>query len=338
MTLFPDTTRIMRHARAAAFAIATMFLVLGLYDLARAQGFKPQKPVEFLVHTGPGGGNDVLARAVAGMLEKEKLLPVRSVVVNRTGGGGAIAMAHMMERKGDTHLIGFFTALWIGAPLTSKESRVQFRELTPIAGLIRDPAVIVVKADAPYKTLSDFIDAAKKSPGQLRQAGGSIESRDNLTRLLLQKLTGASWTFIPFPGGGERISALLGGHAQLYVADAGEIREYTRTGTARVIVQMVDKRLPSLPNVPTLKESGFDIPMVTSVRGVVGPPGIPKEVVEYWENVFERLSKTQMWQRYLEDNQVEDGFEKSAQIAKTAEELLAQRRVIYKEAGIVMYR
>ena len=310
----------------------------GICSLAAAQGFKPTKPVEFLVHTGPGGGSDVLARAVSGIIEKEKLLPVRTIVVNKTGGQGAVASAYLVERKGDTHLLGFFTALWIGAPLTSKETRVQFKELTPIACLVSDPAVIVVKADSPFKTLGEFIEAAKKSPGQLRQAGGSIESRDNLTRLVLQKMTGANWAYIPFPGGGERVSALLGGHAQLYVADVGEVREYMRNGSMRVIAQLPEKRLSSLPDVPTMKEAGFPIPEIRSIRGVVGPPGISKDVVEYWENVFERLSKTDSWRRYLADNQTEDAFAKSAQLAKEAEEFIAQRRVIYKEAGIPMYR
>ena len=312
--------------------------VMSFCGIAAAQGFKPTKPVEFLVHTGPGGGNDVLARAVAGIIDKEKLLPVRTIVVNKTGGGGAVATAHMVERKGDTHLVGFFTALWIGAPLTSKEARVQFKELTPIAGLVSDPAVIVVKADSPYKTLGEFIDAAKKTPGQLRQAGGSMESRDNLTRLVLQKLTGTTWSYIPFPGGGERVAALLGGHAQLYVADVGEIREYMRNGSMRVIAQLPEKRLASLPNVPTLREAGYNIPEIRSIRGVVGPPGIGKDVVEYWENVFERLAKTESWKRYLADNQTEDAYMKSEQLAKEAEDFIAQRRVIYKEAGITMYR
>ena len=311
---------------------------IGMCGLAAAQGYKPTKPVEFLVHTGPGGGNDVLARAVSGIIEKEKLLPVRTIVVNKPGGGGAVATAHMMERKGDTHLVGFFTALWISAPLSSKEARVQFKELTPIASLVSDPAVIVVKADSPYKTLSEFIEAAKKTPGQLRQAGGSIESRDNLTRLVLQKLTGASWSYIPFPAGGERVAALLGGHAQLYVADVGEVREYMRNGSMRVIAQLPEKRLASLPDVPTLSEAGYKIPEIKSIRGAVGPPGIGKDVVEYWENIFERLSKSDAWRKYLADNNTENAFAKSAQLAVDAEEFIAQRRIIYKEAGIPMYR
>ena len=303
-----------------------------------AQGYKPTRPVEFVVHGGPGSGVDVTARFVNGVLEKEKLLPVRTLVVNKPGGGGAVAAAFLAEKKGDVHTIAFFTSLWVAGSLTSKEARVQFHELTPIARLILDPAVIVVKADSPYKSLSDFIAAASKAPGQLRQAGGSIESRDNLIRLLLQRLTGVSWTYIPFPGGGERVAAVLGGHANIYFTDAQEVREYLRNGSMRPIAQMGDRRMPEHPGVPTVQEAGYGIPIVRSMRGVVAPPGIPGDAAEYWENVFERMVKTETWRKYLADNQVEDGFQKGADLARSAQEFIAQRREIFREAGIPMYR
>jgi putative tricarboxylic transport membrane protein len=305
---------------------------------AAAQGYKPTRPVEIVTHTGPGGGGDVAARFVASALEKEKLLPVRMQVVNKPGGNGAAASAYVMERKGDTHTLAYFTSLWIGGPLVSKEARTQFQDLTPVARLIIDPAVIAVKTDAPYKTVSDFIEAAKKAPGKLKQAGGSIDARDNLYRQLLQRATGASWTYIPFPGGGERIAAIMGGHAEVYIPDMGEVREYLRNGSMRLLAQMADRRMASYPNVPLLTEAGYNIPVVRSMRGIVAPPGVPREVVEYWEGVFERLTKTETWHKYLEENQIEDGFQKSAQLAQSANEFIAQRREIFKEAGIQTYR
>lgn len=319
------------HVVAAAGAI----LIMGA---ATAQGFKPTRTIDFVVHTGPGGGGDTHARALNGIFEKEKLLPVRANVVNKPGGGSALATAYMAEKKGDTHTIGLYTALWLAAPLSSKEVRVQFHEMTPIARLALDPAIIVVKEDAPYKTITDFIEAAKKAPGQLKQAGGSIESRDNLNRLLLQRATGANWVYIPFPGGGERIANVLGGHAQLYIADAPEVREHVRKGSLRVIVQLTEKRLPQFPNVPTIKEAGIDMPIIGSVRGIVGPPGIPREVVEFWEGVFDRMVKTASWKQYISDNQLEEGYLKGAAHAKASEEFINQRREIYKLAGITTYR
>jgi putative tricarboxylic transport membrane protein len=303
-----------------------------------AQGYKPSKPVELVTHTGPGGGGDVAARFVAAALEKEKLIPVRVQVVNKPGGSGAVASSYMVERKGDTHTLAYFTSLWIGGPLTSKEARTQFHDLTPVVRLIIDPAVIAVKADSPYKTVADFIEAAKKTPGKLKQAGGSIDARDNLYRLLLQRSTGASWTYIPFPAGGERIAAVMGGHADVYIPDMGEVREYLRNGAMRPLAQMADKRMATYPDVPLLREAGFDVPVVGSMRGIVAPPDVPREVVEYWEGVFEKLTKTATWRKYLEDNQIEDGYQKSAGLAKSANAFIAQRREIFKLAGIQTYR
>ena len=132
---------------------------------ASALAFKPTRTIEVVVHTGPGGGSDLLARAVAGMIEKEKLLPVRMQVVNKTGGGGAVAAAYLAEKAGDENTIGFFTGVWLTGPLTSPEYKITLRDLTPVARLVLEPALIAVKADAPFKTMADFINAAKQSPG-----------------------------------------------------------------------------------------------------------------------------------------------------------------------------
>src|SRR4029077_14079999 len=124
------------------------------------------------------------------------------------------------------------------------------------------------------------------------QWGGSSRSRDNVVRQLLQKQTGAQWAFISFPGGGERIAALLGGHVNMMVIEPQEAGEHIRAGTMRVLAQVNERRLPSFANVPTLKEAGFDVPVVPQVRGVVAPPGIPQQNVVYWENLFRKLTQT----------------------------------------------
>src|SRR6185503_10005227 len=154
-------------------AILSAALVVAAVSLpAHAQGFKPSKPIEFVTHTGPGGGGDVLARAIATAMEKEKLLPVRMQVNNKTGGGGATAMAYLMEKKGDTHTIAVYTGLWFTNPIMREEAKVRMKDLTPVVRLVLEPAMIVVKNDAPYKTLKDFIDAAKQKPGELKQSAG----------------------------------------------------------------------------------------------------------------------------------------------------------------------
>jgi putative tricarboxylic transport membrane protein len=305
---------------------------------AQAQAFTPTRPVEVVVHTGPGGGSDLLARAAVLMIEKEKLSPVRMQVVNKPGGGSTLAAAYLFEKKGEPHTIGFFTGVWLTSPITTAEAKVTLRDLTPVARLVLEPAVIAVKADAPYKTLGDFVAGAKKSPGQLKQSGGSVTSRDNVVRQLLQKASGARWAFISFPGGGERIAALLGGHVNIMVIEPSEAGEHIRAGSMRLLAQVSEKRLAAFPDVPTLKEAGFDVPSVPQVRGVVAPPGIPAENVAYWEGVFRKLTQTASWRKYLEDNQFEDGYQNAADLAKFYDEFTGQMRGILQEAGIKIVR
>ena len=305
---------------------------------APAYAFKPTRPIEVVVHTGPGGGSDLLARAVATMIEKERLLPVRMQVVNKTGGGSALAAAYLAERAGEPHTIGFFTGVWLTSPLTSAEARVTLRDLTPIARLVLEPALIAVKADSPYRTLGDFIAAAKEHPGQLKQSGGSVTSRDNVVRQLLQKATAARWAFISFPGGGERIAALLGGHVNMMVIEAAEAGEHIRAGNMRVLAQVSEKRLAAFPDVPTLKEAGFDVPAVPQVRGVVAPPGIPAENVAYWEDLFRRLTRTASWRKFLAENQFEDGYQNAADLAKFYDAFTDRMRAILQEAGVKTVR
>jgi len=315
-----------------------LLIALTLAGSAFAQGFKPTRTVEVVVHTGPGGGSDLLARSVATMIEKEKLLPVRMQVVNKAGGGGAVAPAYLAEKAGDQHTLGFFTGVWLTNPITTSSAKVTLKDLTPIARLVLEPALIAVKADAPFKTLADFTNAAKEKPGQLKQSGGSVTSRDNVVRQLLQRSSGARWAFISFPGGGERIAALLGGHVNMMVIEPAEAGEHIRAGNMRVLAQVSDRRLSAFPNVPTLKEAGFDVPAVPQVRGVVAPPGIPAANVAYWEDVFRKLTRTDSWKKYLDDNQFEDGYQNAAELAKFYDDFTGTMRGILQEAGVKIVR
>lgn len=322
--------------KAISFMVALMLAALA--SPVAAQGFKPGKPVEFVTHTGPGGGGDVLARAIAAAMEKEKLMPVRMQVVNKTGGGGHTAMSYLVEKKGDTHTIAVFTGLWFTNPIMRAEANITLKDLTPVVRLVLEPAMIVVKSDSPYKTLKDFIDAARQSPGQLKQSAGSLGSRDWVVRQLLMKNTGANWAFISFPGGGERIAALLGGHVNMMVIEPQEAGEHIRAGNMRVIAQIADKRLPPFSDVPTVQEAGFDVPNVPQVRGIVGPPGMPVEVVAYWEDLFARFVKTPSWRKYLEDQLFEDGFQRSAELSKFIDQYSETTRGILRDGGVKVVR
>lgn len=324
--------------KLAAIVRTALVLPAFIAGSAAAQGFTPARPLDLVVHNAPGGGADLLARFISIALEKEKLIPVRSQVINRTGGGGTTAMAYVIEKRGDAHTLALFTAAWIITPMLAEEVKVSMFEMTPVARLVLESALIVVKADSPFRTLDDFIEAAKKEPGKMRQAGGSVQTRGNFVRQMLQKATGAQWTYISFPGGGERVSALLGGHMQLLVAEPQEVSEYLRRGQLRPLAQVAGKRLPAFPEVPTVREAGYNIRSDPTMRGVVAPPGMPKEAQAYWEDLFARFAKSAAWRKYIEDNQFEDGFLRGEDMLKSAREFGEQARGMLRDAGLKVYR
>jgi putative tricarboxylic transport membrane protein len=318
-------------------ALALLVLASAVAGFASAQ-WKPTKPVEVIVHTGPGGGSDVLARAITTMMEREKLVPVRMQVVNKPGGNGAVAAAALSEKKDDPHTIGLITSVWIANALTTSEAKVTVHDLKPIAQLLLEPAVFAVRADSPYKSLKDFVEASKAKPGTLKQSGGSVTSRDNIIRQSLQHATGAKWAFVSFPGGGERLAALLGGHVDIMVIEPQEAGEQVRAGKLRVLAQLSEKRLPGYPDAPTLREAGYDVTSTPQIRAVVAPPGMPADAAAYWEDRFSKLRETASWKKYVLDNQLEESFLPGSELKKSMVEIERQLRDQFTQAGVKVVR
>jgi putative tricarboxylic transport membrane protein len=323
--------------RTSLFAATAAVLVSAAFGPVFAD-WKPTQPIELVVHGGPGSGNDVMARQIVTIMEQEKLLPVRMQVANKTGGGSTTASAYMASKKGDPNTIAIFTVVWVVDPLTQEAAKVILTDLTPITRLVTEPALAVVRADSPFKTMADFLKAAKDKPGTLKQSGGSITSRDNIVRQLLMKQTGAQWSFISFAGGGERVAALLGGHVDLMIMDPSEAGEQVKAGKLRVIAQIGDERLQEFKDVATLTEQGFKIPDVPQTRGIVGPPDMPADAVAYYSGVFEKLRTTAGWKKFLADSQLNNVDEKPDATRKFLGEYADQLRGILKEAGAKVVR
>ena len=303
-----------------------------------AQAFEPTRTIEVVVHSAPGGGSDLFGRAIADMMQKENFLPRPMQVVNKTGGSGAVAMAYLAGKKGETHTIGLFTSAVIVASITQKEAQYTIQDLTPVVHLILEPSVAAVRADSPYKTMKDFVEAAKQKPGQLKQPGGVVTSIDNMFRLLIQKATGAQWAYINLATGSERVVNLLGGHMDLMLDNPDKVTEYVRAGKMRVIAALTEKRLTAFPDVPTIKEQGIPIAILTQSRGVIAPPATPLDIASYWENVFARLIKTTTWKKYVEENLQETHFLTSKELGGFLGEQTDLLRNVLKEAGVKVIR
>jgi putative tricarboxylic transport membrane protein len=195
-----------------------------------------------------------------------------------------------------------------------------------------------VRAESPYKTLKDWIADAKAKPGTMKQSGGSPLARDALVQQLLMQNTGAKWSYITFPSGGERIAALLGGHVDLLIVEPSEASELLRAGKLRALAQISEKRLPGFEQIPTLKEAGFDIVDVPQARGIIGPPDMPPEAVKYFEDLMLRVTKTASWDKYLKDTNVEGAYLNAKDNAAFLKEYETQLRKILQGFGVKTVR
>lgn len=318
-----------RHLLAAGGTLA----IAGLARPARA-AWTPSRPIQIVAHNGPGSGPDVFARALIAAIEQDRIFAGRIQVANRVGGGGATAMNYMVERRGDPHVIGVWTSLWLSLPLVQAEARALVTDMTPIARVAIEPAVMIVRGDSPHRTVADFIAAARERPGQVRQSGGSPTARDALVRHLLMERAGARWAFISFPSGGERMAALLGGHVDMMIAEPAEIREQVRAGRLRILATVTASRLSILPDVPTLAEAGFPIADVIQARGILAPPGIPAEATEFYSDMFRRMSEGPAWEKYVADNALEAAFLSPAETGAFFREYQVQLRGILLAGGV----
>lgn len=318
--------------------LGALFGIVAAASAATAQQFTPSKQVDIVVHTGAGGGNDAFIRAVLIALKKDNLAIPNFVVLNKTGGGSTSAMAYLREKAGDSHTIAVYSSVWVTDGLVQEAAPLTVDKLAPISALVLEPAVVVVRAESPYKTLKDFIDAAKANPGKLKQSGGSITARDAVIRHVLMDNTKADWSYISFPSGGERIASVLGGHVDMMMIEPSEAGELIRSGKLRAIAQIADQKIEGFPDVPTLKEAGYAIPNVPQSRGILGPPDMPAAAVAYYADLFKRAAASPSYKEYLKSTQLENAYLGPAETGKFLATYQDQLRTILKGAGVKVVR
>ena len=322
--------------RIVSLGTVVFLAQVAILPLVEAHAFTPSRPIELVVHSAPGGGSDVFARALVEILQNEKLLTQPVEIVNRVAGAGLEAMEYLVAKKGADHTIAIFTNTWVATPLTAKNAKVSVKDLTPVVRLVLEPTIAVVRADAPYKTMRELADAAAREPGKIRQAGGSVTAIESLTGLLLQEATKTKWTFIPTPAVKDRIAGLLAGTVDVVIPQPQDVNEHIGAGRLRAIVALTENRLSALPNLTTIKEQGIDVPIIANARGLMAPPGVAADVVAYWEDLFERLSRTAGWRKYLRENQVEDVFLKGREMGPFFDQQIALMRTVLRAAAVAV--
>jgi len=292
--------------------LASLIVALSLTLAAPSESATyPARPLELVAPANPGGGWDALARTMNRALEIEKLYPQPMSVLNKPGGGGAVGLAYIFQKKGDDYELVVFSPPLIINTL-NKTFTQNYKELTPLAELITDYQIFIVKADSPYKTLKDLLDALKKNPGAVKFAGGSSPgSMDHLAFCKVAQLAGINpkeLSYVAFSGGGEAITTLLGGNVAFVSSGIGESLAQLQAGTVRALAVTSPERLSGpMKDVPTLKEAGINTTYEVW-RGVFGVPGMSKEAQAWWAKTLKTMVGTKTWKESLEKLQWLDAY------------------------------
>jgi putative tricarboxylic transport membrane protein len=290
----------MKTLRQIPLSLAVL-VAIAFQGVGQAAAAFPEKPIEVTVPFAAGGGSDIMARTIAAIMEQEKILPQPLVVVNRAGASGVLGYMHVGQKTGDPYALTTATSSFVIQPLLGK-MKLSYRDYTLIGALALDEFVLVVPAASPYKKFGELVEAARRAPKGVKIGGSSAPSVDSIITHLVEKATGIQLNFIAFKSGGEVMTNLLGNHIDLASANPGEALTQIQAKKARVLAAASNKRLSTLPDVPTLRELGFDV-VVNQWRGVAAPKGIPKEAEAVLVSAFKRLSDSKTWkEKYLTEN------------------------------------
>jgi len=264
-------------AAAALLAAST----LGLTGPAAAQGAYPTKPITMIVPFPPGGLADIVGRPVAEAMSRELGQPV--VIENKGGAGGGIGMAQAAKAPADGYTIlmalSSFSVIPEADALLGRAPMYTFQSLRPIARFTADPTVLAVRAEAPWKTVKDFVEDAKKRPGEINYGSSGNYGTMHVPMEILAQTSGIKLKHIPYTGAGPAVVALLGGQIDAVSSGPATVLQHVKAGKLRVLGHWGDAKLQSLPEAPSLKEAGYNAEYA-QWSGLFIPAGVPEPVAQ----------------------------------------------------------
>jgi putative tricarboxylic transport membrane protein len=300
----------------------------------------PQKAITVVAPSGAGGGWDLTARSFAKVLGETKLVEQPLTVENKPGGGGAVFMAEYATQHVENNDMLFVNSPPIIINNLKKEgnSPYGYQNTTPLAQLTKDFGAIVVKADSKFTDLKSLLEEVKKDPSKLTFAGGSAPgSMDHLISILPAYKFGVDPTkvkYVSYDGGGEAITALLGGNADVIGTDASSVKEFLKAGKVRVLAVTSTERLTGdFQDVPTAFEQGVEAEF-TIWRGVFGPEKMFEEAKAYWVNAIDKLIQTPEWQTEVETQGWEMEYKNADDFKTFLEEQEAQVTQLLEALGM----
>jgi putative tricarboxylic transport membrane protein len=311
--------------------IASAVAGLAVASAAHAQDIKyPVDTVTLITHSSPGGGTDVFLREMIKFLAPA--MGTEFAVENVRGGSGAKAIAKVANSPADGSVFYGSTPSYINMSLLSKPE-FGHDSVEPVVGVFLDPEVIYVRKESPLKSLSDVVAAAKANPGTQKWGTGTPASLERQALEEFKKKAGVDVTIVTHDGGGDMMINVLNGSLDLGIGEVQEFRGQIDAGEVRIIGVFTEERLADFPDVKTAKEEGIDM-VVKKFRGIVGPKGLPPEVIQAWEAGVTKALLDPEFQKWYKNASLLPAFMTHDEFATFMASVVREQEAFFKEYNI----
>jgi tripartite-type tricarboxylate transporter receptor subunit TctC len=312
--------------------LATL-LAVGAAVAQAAEREYPNREIEFVVSFPPGGPADTAARIIQPKMST--LLGVPVVVVNKTGGGGALGSDYVAKARPDGYTVYSATnSVLTISPVVVKDLPYRMADFAPIGSYIADLGVITSRPNAPWKTLEEFVEYAKKNPGKLNYGSAGLGTVSFFTMELFKLSYGLDIAHVPFQGTGPAKNAILGGHVTLASSGFGSFAPLFKSGDLIPLVTTASKRVPAFPNVPTMAEKGFPEASLNIWMGLYVPAKTPKPVQDVLVKALAQAMKDPAVMSAVEKAGMEVDYRGQAETQKLLESETASVRKVAEKLGI----
>jgi tripartite-type tricarboxylate transporter receptor subunit TctC len=259
----------------------------------------PSRHINLIIPFAAGGSNDIVGRAIGKKLSEAWGQPV--VIENRAGAGGTIGAAVVAAAPSDGYTLLLVSSTFtINAAIKKNMPFDTLKDFTPVAFIARSPLLVTASNKLPVNSVKELLDLARRQPGQINYASSGPGSINQISAELIALSAGVKLVHIPYRGGAPALNDLLGGHVDIYVSSLPQVLQIVRTGQAKALAVTSLKRTPILPNVPTLDESGIPGFDASSWWGIVGPAGMPPQIVNALNNEVGKMLTSPELVRFLE--------------------------------------
>lgn len=318
-------------------ARAALVSLISVTQVWAQAGWRPEKQVEIILPTAPGGGNDVVARLMAKMLQEQKLVTTPILVMNKPGGNQALSVAYLSQHPGDPHYLLQATSTLFTNQIQGL-TQTRYGDFPSLALAFVDYTAIMVPMNSPFKSMRDMLDHLKVNP---ESVAFSVVARGGTSHAVLAVAARAAGVdlkrlkLVIYKTSAEATTALMGGHIQAAVSSAAGSTPPVVAGQLRMLAIAAPQRRPgAIAHVPTLIEQGIDAPVLASWRAVFGTKGIAPAQIAFWDDALARAFAADEWKAWMTKNDVTAPQVRGAELQKYLEGQYAHTRSVLLELGL----